>query len=105
MKVARNLGKTLRAFQPTVRELQVDLLYLLSVKFENDALMNTALLFLCRMFLGNSRAPLNERLVLMTFQLQSKTHTTTLTELTPSQLLHQLPALRILRLLLTPVSD
>lgn len=47
MKVARNLGKTLRAFQPTIRELQVGLisfpLFLLEVKFDKDAIMNTVM--------------------------------------------------------------
>lgn len=45
MKVARNLGKTLRAFQPTIRELQVGLIsfppFFLEFKFDKDAIMNT----------------------------------------------------------------
>lgn len=47
MKVARNLGKTLRAFQPTIRELQVGLIsfppFFLEVKFDKDAIMNTVM--------------------------------------------------------------
>lgn len=71
MQVARNLGKTLRAFQPTIRELQVPFesiivkVLTLSPECEVDFIL---LLFQCRMFLGNSKALWSGRLVSMMIQ-------------------------------------
>lgn len=76
MQVARNLGKTLREFQPTIRELQVDIhkkLMILNISFmpllRRPFILSFALQFIFRKFLRNSRAPLKRRLVWMTFQV------------------------------------
>ena len=110
MQVARNLGKTLREFQPTIKELQVD-----TYNFEfnlhcshhlwgmPDATSST-IFPSCRKFQRNLRAPLKRRLVLMRFQVQYKIHTGPEQLTLLPQPLHQMLALRILGMWLTLVS-
>jgi hypothetical protein len=112
MQVARNLGKTLREFQPTIREIQVGAKYsrvqsLLNLLCKCDSIdpfdLTTCHFCSFRMFQGNLRAHLNGRLVLMTFQTHYRTHTLPMYE-TPRQLHLPLKLPIILRPLLTLVS-
>ena len=66
LQVARNLGKTLRAFQPTIRELQVGSWYVVAICLM--ILLHNVIWFSAhRMYQGSSGALLNEKLELMRF--------------------------------------
>lgn len=108
MQVARNLGKTLRTFQPTIRELQVGAKYFRLNCYADATFLMLWLYWMpfspFRMFQGNLKVHLNERLVSMTFQVPHRTHTIPISK-TPHQLHHPLIVQRVLRLLLTLVSN
>lgn len=112
MQVARNLGKTLREFQPTIREIQVGAKYYIVKSYIKlvtpmplDRCIDVSACHFCsfRMFQGNLRVHSNGRLVLMTLQTHYKAHTLPMCA-TPRQLHQPLKLPIILRLLLTLVS-
>lgn len=87
MQVARSLGKTFRAFQPTIKELQVLMYKAFGFDFGFVVIIYVFLrrpwelstfqffviyMFQSRKFLGNSRALLKRRLVWMKFQVQAQ---------------------------------
>lgn len=86
-QVARNLGKTLRAFQPTIREIQVGPWFVVAICLR-ILLRNVIWFAALRMYQGNSGALLNEKSELMRFpnrRIISPQPWTTTNNLLPTQ--------------------